>query len=260
MGVDWFTLVAQIVNFLVLVWLLKHFLYGRIVGAMKEREAKIANRLDEAARQRASAEAEAELFRARNLEFEANREEMLARAGDEAEAYRQQLMEAARHDAEKEQVEWLEALARERQGLLQDFRERLGQEVFSLARRGLNELADATLEEQILKVFVKRLETFDPAERDAITTAVRESDHEIEVRTAFPISPEAREQLSLALRRELDDDLEARFTTSADLICGVELRTPSHRFVWNVDSYLESLEARLFVALDENAEKHAKLQ
>ena len=92
MGVDWFTLVAQIVNFLVLVWLLKHFLYGRIVGAMKEREAKIAGRLDEAARQRASAEAEAELFRVRNLEFEANREEMLARAGT-SQAYRQQLME-----------------------------------------------------------------------------------------------------------------------------------------------------------------------
>lgn len=259
MGVDWFTLVAQIVNFLVLVWLLKHFLYGRIVGAMKEREAKIAGRLDEAARQRASAEAEAKLFRAKNLEFAANCEQMLARAVDEAGNHRKQLMEAARRDAEKAQTEWLEALERERQGLLQDFRERLGQEVFSLARRGLSELADAVLEEQILKVFLERLETLDPAERDTIATAVREADREIEVRTAFPIAPEARERLFLALRRELDDSVEARFTTSADIICGVELRTPSHRFVWNVDSYLEGLEASLFEALDKNIEKHAKL-
>ena len=40
----WFTLVAQVINFLVLVWLLKHFLYGRIVKAMSEREAETADK------------------------------------------------------------------------------------------------------------------------------------------------------------------------------------------------------------------------
>lgn len=260
MGLDWFTLVAQIVNFLVLVWLLKHFLYGRIVGAMNEREARIAGRLEEAARRRASAEQEAELFRTRNLKFEAERDLMLARAEEEADTHRKQLMDTARLDAEKAQAEWLETLGRERQGLLQDFRERLGQEIFALTRRGLKELADADLEQQVLKVFVERLQALDPAERDAIVTAVRDADREVEIRTAFPVSPEARESLTLSLRHELDDSVEVWFTTNADLICGIELRTHSHRFVWNLDSYLEGLEASLFEALDESAEKHAKLQ
>ena len=48
MLIDWFTVVAQIVNFLVLVALLKHFLYGRLVEAIDAREKRIAARLAEA--------------------------------------------------------------------------------------------------------------------------------------------------------------------------------------------------------------------
>jgi F-type H+-transporting ATPase subunit b len=257
---DWFTLIAQVVNFLVLVWLLKHFLYDRIVRAMNEREAKIARRLQEAAQQRASAEQEAELFRTKNRELAEQRDQMLARAKEEAESHRQQLMEAARLETEAAQVQWLEALERERQGLLQDFRERLGQHVFALARHGLQELANADLEEQILNVFVERLQTLDPAEREAIVVAVRDSDREVEIRTAFPVLPEARKGLSRSLREQLDDSVDVRFTTVPELICGIELRAHSQRLVWNLDSYLEGLEARVFEVLDESAKKHAKTQ
>jgi F-type H+-transporting ATPase subunit b len=257
-GLDWFTLIAQVVNFLVLVWLLEHFLYGRIVRAMNEREAKISGRLEEAAHQRATAEQEAELFRTRNRELEERRDQMLAQAQEEAESHRQQLMEAARLETEAAQVQWLEALERERQGLLQDFRERLGQQVFALARHGLKELANADLEEQILKVFVERLQTLDPAEREALVAAVRDTDREVEIRTAFPVLSEAREGLSRSLREQLDDRVDVRFTAVPELICGIELRAHSHRFAWNLDSYLEGLEARVFEVLEESAKKHAK--
>jgi F-type H+-transporting ATPase subunit b len=48
MLIDWFTVVAQIINFLILVALLKHFLYGRIIKAMDQREERINSRLEEA--------------------------------------------------------------------------------------------------------------------------------------------------------------------------------------------------------------------
>ena len=57
MQIDWFTVVAQIVNFLILVWLLKKFLYGPIIRAMDDRERRIASRLEEAnARERQAQE------------------------------------------------------------------------------------------------------------------------------------------------------------------------------------------------------------
>jgi len=63
MQIDWITVVAQIVNFLVLVWLLQRFLYGPITRAMKNREKRIENRLTEARQERNEAEDEAEAYR-----------------------------------------------------------------------------------------------------------------------------------------------------------------------------------------------------
>jgi len=259
-GFDWFTLIAQVVNFLVLVWLLKHLLYPRIVKAMNDREAKIASRLEEAAQKRAEAEREADLFRTRNRELDEQRDQMLARAKEEAESHRRELMEAARLETEAAQAQWLESLQRERQGLFQDLRERLGQQVFAFARHALKELGDAELEGQILKVFVERLPTLDPTGREAIVAAVRDSDREVEIRTAFPVLPEVRESVSRSLREQLDDSVDVRFTTVPELICGIELRAHSHRLVWNLDSYLEGLEARVFEVLDERTKKDAKPQ
>lgn len=257
MAPDWFTLVAQILNFLVLVALLKHFFYDRIISAMDEREAHIAGRLGEAARQRASAEEEAALYRAKNREFEEQREQMLARVAEEAEAHRRQLMEDARRELEKVQAQWLEALERERQALLQDFRHRVGQTAFTLARQGLKELADADLEAQMLKRFEERIRSLDPAQREAIVAAARDSGPDAEIHTAFPLSSATQESLSRALREHLDERIELQFFTDPALICGIELRAHSHRVGWNLDAHLESLEARVFESLDESARKHA---
>jgi len=253
MGIDSFTLIAQVVNFLLLVWLLKRFLYSRIVQAMNDREAKIASRLDEAARKSAEAEREAELFRSKNRELDERRDEMLAKIREEAEAHRARLMEAVRLETEEARAEWLESLRQERRVLLQDLRQRLARQVFALARNALKELADADLEGQILKVFAERLHNLDPEERKAILAEARDSDLQVEIRTAFPVPSEARAELSQALCGQLDGDVEARFTTAPDLICGVELRAASHRLVWNLDSYLKGLEDHVFEALDERA-------
>ena len=48
MQLDGFTIVAQVVNFLILVALLKRFLYAPIIRTMQAREDHITTRLDEA--------------------------------------------------------------------------------------------------------------------------------------------------------------------------------------------------------------------
>ena len=58
MLIDWFTVIAQIINFLVLLLLLRRFLYKPILNAMEERERKVAERLESARQERVRAEEE----------------------------------------------------------------------------------------------------------------------------------------------------------------------------------------------------------
>lgn len=257
MAVDWFTLIAQIVNFLILVWLLKRLFYTQIIGAMDARAAGIAGRLKEAAHEREEAKTEAEAYRARNREFEQQRERMLERAAEEAEAQRQTLLEDVHRQTDNARKQWLSTVERERQELLQDFRERVGEGVFRLANQSLRELADTDLETQMLKMFTQRVLALDPERRKVIVAAIRDSGGEVEVRTAFALDAQAREHLSSELRRHLDDGLTVRFSTVPELICGIELRTNGHSLAWNLDSHLENLEARVFELMDEDSRNHA---
>ena len=63
MLIDWFTVGAQVLNFLILVWLLKHFLYKPILNAIDAREKRIASELADADAKKTEAQKERDDFR-----------------------------------------------------------------------------------------------------------------------------------------------------------------------------------------------------
>jgi F-type H+-transporting ATPase subunit b len=94
--IDWFTVSAQIINFLILVFLLKKFLYGPIIRAMDKREEKIAGRLNDAGQKQEEAQKEIKRYRKKNEDFESQRADMLAEAKTAAEQQEKQLIAMAR--------------------------------------------------------------------------------------------------------------------------------------------------------------------
>src|SRR5688500_8544406 len=98
MTVDWLTVGAQALNFLVLVYLLKRFLYGPVVRAMARREEAIGERQREAEQRREDAEAEARRHREAREALEGQRECLLARAHEEADELRRTLEKTVRRE------------------------------------------------------------------------------------------------------------------------------------------------------------------
>ncbi|HUX36965.1 MAG TPA: hypothetical protein VMV44_03615, partial [Rectinemataceae bacterium] len=74
MELDPFTLVAQVLNFLILAWFLKRFLFDRVGRAMDERARRASRTLSEAEAARRDAEGELARNRALRAEMEAGRE------------------------------------------------------------------------------------------------------------------------------------------------------------------------------------------
>lgn len=83
MLIDWFTVAAQTVNFLILVWLLKRFLYKHILDAIDAREKRIATELADADTKRAEAKLQRDDFEQKNQTFDKQRQEMLTKATEE---------------------------------------------------------------------------------------------------------------------------------------------------------------------------------
>ena len=97
MPIDWFTVVAQAINFLILVWLLKRFLYKPILHAIDEREKGIAAQLAQAEAKKAESQKERDDFQHKNEAFDQERAALLKKAADEANRERQRLLDEARN-------------------------------------------------------------------------------------------------------------------------------------------------------------------
>jgi F-type H+-transporting ATPase subunit b len=249
--IDWFTVAAQVVNFLVLVYLLKRFLYGPIIRAMDERERKIAARLEEAGKKREEAEQEAEAYRQKNQAFDAKRQEMLSQAKEEAEAARKELTKVARNQVEAVQANWYEAIQREKEAFLEDLRQRAGKHIYTIARRMLEELANADLEEQIIRVFIERLGRLDEGEQTALRESIGDSGTtSVEIQSAFDIPTEMRQKIEEAVRIQISERAETSFEISSDSICGIELMVHGRKIAWSLENYLVTLEEGLVEALE----------
>jgi F-type H+-transporting ATPase subunit b len=253
MQIDWLTVVAQVVNFLILVYLLKRFLYGPITKAMDEREAQVAASLEEAEAKRAEAEALAQDFYARRDELERKQEDILEEADRQAEGRRKELIDTARQEAATLQNRWREAIERERDAFLADLRRRAGDEICAVTTRALRDLANRDLESQMIEIFISRIHSLSVADQQALTQAVRDSGQRITVRTAFDTTPDIRERIEEAVRGGVGSAATVRFERHGNLLCGIELRCEGLKLAWNIAEYMDSLHDGMAEALAEGA-------
>src|SRR5271156_5234851 len=130
MLIDWFTVSAQALNFLILVWLMNRYLYKPILNAIDAREKRIAAELADAAAKKTEAQKERDEFQHKNEEFDRQRAALLAKATDEAKAERQQLLDEARKAADALTAKRQESLRADAQNLNQAISQLAQQEVF----------------------------------------------------------------------------------------------------------------------------------
>ena len=239
---DWFTVGAQTLNFLVLVWLMKRFLYKPILDAIDAREKRIAKELADAAAKKAEAQEERDEFQHKNEEFELQRAALLSKATDEAKAESQRLLDEARNAANALAAKRQEALRSEQQKLGEALSRRAREEVFAIARKALADLASTSLEERMGAVFARRLREMDGKAKAGLGEALKAACAPGLVRSAFDLPAEQRALIQKAINETFSADIRLRFETAPELVSGIELATDGQKVGWSITDYLASLD------------------
>jgi F-type H+-transporting ATPase subunit b len=242
MPIDWFTVAAQAINFLILVWLLKRFLYKPILHAIDEREKGIAARLAEAEAKQAQAQQERDEFQHKTEAFDQARAALLKKAEDEAKAERQQLLDGARQDADALRAKRQDALRDEQRNLGQEIARWTQKEVFAVSRKTLADLAATSLEERMVDVFVQRLSGLSGAAKEELAAALTASTRPARVRSAFDLPPAQRKAIESAVNAAFGAEAHVQFETAPELVSGIELSTDGQKLAWSIADYLATLE------------------
>ena len=190
--------------------------------------------------------------------FRQKRETLWREARAAAEKRRRELSEKAREEVEAQGRRWREDLKREKESFLQVMQGRVTEQVCAIARRALEDLADAELERRMADVLVGRLAELPSEGRSELTEALKESGKPLVVATAWELPQEDRQKVSAAVREHLTGESDVEFETAPELVCGIELRAGGREISWSIAGYVQGLQEQLAQVIDEKleAEQH----
>ncbi|WP_263375523.1 F0F1 ATP synthase subunit B family protein [Granulicella aggregans] len=242
MLIDWFTVIAQMVNFLILVWLLKHFLYKPILNAIDTREKGIASKLADAEAKVASAQKQQADFEAKNKSFDEQRDAMKAKAEADAKTEHDRIIDAAQKQADGLRASEAAALKDDQAHQAAAIRRMAQDQVFAITRKTLTDLASVTLEERIGEVFTRRLGEMNAKDKYEMGAALKSSPEASPLRSAFTLPDEQKTAIQNALNETFSAVIRVRYETDANAVSGIELTAPGQKLSWSISSYLDSFD------------------
>lgn len=239
MSIDWVTVLAQLANFLLLVWLLKKFLYRPILDGIAAREAEIAARLTAAAAAKTQADEREQNYRTLQQEAQARQDSLLAQALIDTEHEREALLNKTRQQLSREQQEVSRLLEQEKQAFIRRLEQDSAEALLSVSQKMIQDLADESLEEAIARQLLKQLQAALPKLQASLGDT-----RQGEVLSSFALSSSVQQRLQDELSAALPD-LTLEFRAVARQPLGVSVQIGGVLLAWHLDAYVEDLKTLL---------------
>ena len=234
MQFDLFTFIASLFNFIVLLVLLRIFLFKRVVAAMEARESRLSETWDEAEEAKSDAEELRDEYAKRMERIDEKRSEVLDDARSQADRERESLLEEARHEVQQKREEWMDALREDQQKLLRGVQEEVTRAAVESARSILQGLAGVSLEDAMVDRLLQQIsEDGDQAEMFG--------GEEVQIATSRELDDDERSRIRTRLNDVAEPD-SVDFTRVDGLICGVRIKLGDREISWSAADRVADLE------------------
>lgn len=155
LGIDWKLLIAQIVNFLVLLFILYKFAYGPILTMLEKRQKKIEKGLKDAEaagkKLEESEEKQKEILKRARTEAK----EIVEKAHAQAEKSKSEMATEAKTQAEKIIAGAKVEIEREKEKTIGEIKSEIGSLVVAAAEKIIDEKLDASKDKKLIEESLK---------------------------------------------------------------------------------------------------------
>lgn len=239
MSIDWFTLIAQIFNLLILLFLLRKFLYLPVLEAVEARQKLIREELKKAEDSRIKAQKAEEQCLQKSLEIERQKQQILADVQREAEKLKANLAEEAENQYHQAKAEWKQRLQSEQKNFDNALQKMVAKHFNRFAEKAMRQMADTELNELITGQFITKIKELPDNEKKQLQAGFQKQ-KKIVVQTAQPLSFELYQQIENVLRSECDiaENAKLQYEVNPDIIGGIILQSGEYMTQWSLDLYL----------------------
>jgi F-type H+-transporting ATPase subunit b len=220
---NWSTFLLEILNFLVLVWILKRFLYRPVLDVIARRRAAIENKLAEAEQLHTDADALKDQYENRLSSWRQERQKAMDELHHEIEANRLQQLGDLKQELAQEEEKIRVAGARKEKQLLREIEQRALHQAAEFASRLLAEAAGPELENRLLDLLLDGLSTMPADQISALGSKWGELPERILVSSAYALADDKRHRLEDTLNRVTGLSIPVHYEQDAELLAGLNI-------------------------------------
>ncbi len=237
-----FTFIAQIVNFLLIVFILRALLFKKIVAAIDGRQEEIAGRFEQAEQDKQEAKKRRSELEEKHADFREKRKELIENAKQEADKKRKELVTDAQKELEEKKRVWEQQIEKDQARFLEELKKMAAKELVLLLEKALEDLSDEELEKKMAEKLIAGLK-----EKDSVFSEEKKNSGDYVIKSSFSVPDKAREEFTALLG-------SVEFT-SDDSFHGITVEKGGRRLEWTIEAWLESFGSALEERLDELQEQ-----
>ncbi len=238
------TFIFEIVNFFILLWLLKKLLYKPVISLLLERKKLIDSRLEEAKRAKEKAENLKAEYESLLKKMEEKKKTELARITQEVEERKKYLEEQLKKELELERERFLSSLEAEREKFLNRIKEDVVKLSVTFSSKLLEKLADKHIHQKLVELSFELLKKLPEEERKTVSNEIR-SRGTIQIESAYPVSDKELKTLNRIFKDIFGIEVKISVLTDPSLVAGIRIHAGSKLIDGSIKGQLGVLEMLL---------------
>lgn len=242
MHIDLFTFCVQIVNFLVLVFILNRILIKPLMTSVENRRKNIIKQNEDIALKQNELSSEIKLYENKISDFENFKVEEKRKFDLELQEQRNLKTIEIQKEFEDEKEKFLDKFMSEKNSLVDSITESVCLNLSNLLEKIFIDLADEDLENKIVKKFIFKLKNINSSELEKIKNLGK--DTKIIINSNFDLSVDNKDAIINFLKEQnIDNDL--LFSQEKGIILGVKMTVGNIIINSNVQDIIEQFNSEL---------------
>ena len=248
MNISWFEIIAQIINFFIILFILQKLLYKPVLNAMAKRQERIQKSQIEADEKMIEAKELIAKYDKRIADIQKEKRDIMDDARKEAEEKKESLIEGYKKEADNKRKVYLKEIENEKERFTKNLRKNLGNSAIKIAAHTLDAISSKELDVEMFNTFILNLEdlTQNIPNHDVL------KEETVSIHSSRELSQDERKTIENVLKDQIKNLREINYETDSSLILGYELNLQTYTVHANVKNYLSEIEKDIINDLDTN--------
>lgn len=249
MQIEWFEIIAMIINFFIILFILQKLLYKPVLNAMAARQERIEKAQIEAEEKMEKAKGLISEYDGKIVDIDKEKREILDKARQEAQEKKDSLLSEYQEEANNKRIAYLKEIEDEKELFMSNLRNNLGKSAVKIASRILDTISSKDLEDEVFHTFIGNLQKL----KDNIPDKdILKEESYLDLYSSRSLSDDEKKNIQNILNSQMEDLKEINYQVDENLVLGYELNLETYTIHTNIRNYLEEIEKDIIKNLEIN--------